>query len=185
MSEYAVTWEIQSGRQFAAADESSWSSVERRNSRRWLNRRGRMLAKTDTTSVSAREVLQVGTAYSIDIRPSWLTQVWERVVELSRLPRGWDSYGALPLNRTAVIDFFEVVEEFAHAIQGEPAVSLTTDGGLLATWENDSGSLDLVVDPEQAPRVAYEDGIDQSEWYGPVARTPRLEKWLWQTSAAR
>ena len=151
---------------------------------RWRRRFGSRRGQSHTSAASSREVLTVGSASTSDIVPVWVFSVQVRLLELARKPQGWDSYGARPLQVSSVSDFIEVLATFSHAIQSEPLVSLTSEGGLIATWENSAGCLDLITDPGQIPRIMYEDAVNGAEWDGPLRASPLVEKWLWHTSAA-
>ncbi len=135
--------------------------------------------------MSAREVLPVSSSTASDITPIWAGSVQRRVAELAMRTEGWDSYGARALQRSALTKFYEVLWTLAHAVQSEPLISLTTEGGLIASWENAQGSLEITVEPKQTPLIAYEDAVKGVEWDGPLKASLLVEKWLWQTSAVQ
>jgi len=182
MTDLAASWTSLASNTWGSLETSSWSALE--NVVEAWRRRFRSTA-SHTSSVSSREVLPVYSAQASDILPRWVTSALSRVAELSRLPAGWDSYNARPMQAAVTRDFFLILLGLSHAIQSEPTTSLTSEGGLVASWENESGSLDLIVDPLETPRVVYSNGLDESEWYGPVDASSRIEKWLWHTSAVR
>lgn len=142
-------------------------------------------ARSATSAMSAREVLPVSPPTASDITPIWAGNVRRRVDELAMRPEGWDSYGACKLQRQVIAEFYEVLGSLAHAVQSEPLISLTTEGGLIASWENAQGSLEITVEPGQTPLIAYEDAIKGTEWDGPLKSSSLVEKWLWQTSVAK
>ena len=165
--------EITSSLSAASTEASSWRKGIRSRRRR-----------SYISAVSSQEVLQVDSRMVNEIVPWWAQGVQRRVFELSQNPQGWDSYGGRPLQRSAAVDFFDVLSTFAYAIQSEPLVSLTSEGGLIATWDNSAGSLDIITEPGQDPRIMFEDAVKETEWDGPLVASPLVEKWLWHTSAA-
>jgi hypothetical protein len=180
MTGVAAPWSAIGSTASSMRDSASWSAGGSL-ARTWRQRT--RPPTSHTAAISSREVLPINTGSASDIQPLWVASAFVRVVELSRRPLGWDSYDARPLQASALRDFLETMISLSHAIQSEPAISLTTEGGLMASWSNASGSLDIIVDPSEDPRIIYEDGLDGSEWYGPVGASPRIEKWLWRTSA--
>lgn len=166
-------------------DLASTSFGVRELVRSWSFAGHRPHSRSATSAMSAREVLPVSPPTASDLAPIWAENVQRRVTELARWPEGWDSYGARRLQGQVATDFYEVLEALAHAVQSEPLISLTTEGGLIASWENAQGSVEITVEPDQTPRLAYEDAIRGTEWDGPLKSSSLVEKWLWQTSAAR
>lgn len=136
-----------------------------------------------TAAASTREVLPVGSDASRDLVPGWIHAFINRVVELGQRSDGWDSYGARALQYPAVEVTIEFLSLFAYAIQSDPMMSLTTEGGLLLAWQNSAGIVEVVMEPDAEPHVLYEDLLRGVEWDGPVREAILLEKWLWQASS--
>lgn len=153
--------------------------------RAWRRFGHRAGVRLPTSAMSAREILPVSSSNATDIVPAWAASLQQRIVQLARRSDGWDSYGARALQRSAIIEFYDVLDYLAHAVQSEPIVSLTTEGGLVASWENAQGCLEITVDPGQIPLISYEDAVKGTEWDGPLRACSLVEKWLWQTSAVR
>lgn len=70
------------------------------------------------------------------------------LLKLERLPPGWDSYDAAPLQDTSVVAAFELII-FAEAICDCPMrVIPLADGGLGLRWANAQSELEIDVDPK-------------------------------------
>jgi hypothetical protein len=141
--------------------------------------------QSNVTAISSREVLPANMVSSSEdtLLPSWFPAFSCRMDELSRLPDGWDSYGARALNGEAASDLSRFLRELSFAIQSQPAVSLNDEGGLVAEWQNPYYSLDLVVNPLSEVCVYYHDIAANREWEIPISRCDMLEKWLWLASS--
>lgn len=149
----------------------------------WLERRRRR-GSTATTSASAREILQVGGDAPYATAPAWSGGVIRQISQLATLPNGWDTYGGRGLDSGTAVQFIELLRLLSHAVQSEPAISMTGNGGLNANWSTGSKEADIRLEPGTSPVFGYEDSLSEFEWDGPLmAADPRVEKWLWQASA--
>jgi hypothetical protein len=63
------------------------------------------------------------------------------LVEIQALPQDWDSYGAMPVTPAAVA----AIRELLQAMQSEPSISPTTDGGVECEWELPGGAVVAVM----------------------------------------
>ncbi len=133
-------------------------------------------------AASSREVLPTGSfRRKTRILPNWIVQATKRIAELGALERGWDSYDGEPLQPGSVLAFRQLVHEFGQAIQTEPAISLTGDGGLFLSWDNDETSLQYIAQSDGSASVFYAETSGR-EWEGSAAECAMLEKWLWRAS---
>lgn len=134
-------------------------------------------------ALSARDVRSVE---PVVVRASsteeWAAHLWSRVVELSSLPRGWDSYGALPLQQLAIEALRDTIAELSNSINSAPAVSLTTDGGLQCEWLGAEHSVTLSIDGLGDVSVQHEHAPSGAEWEGPLDEVLDLEKKVWHSS---
>jgi hypothetical protein len=134
-------------------------------------------------ALSARDVRS---AEPVVVRASsseeWAPHMWSRVVELSTLPRGWDSYGALPLQQAAIEALRDTIAELSDSINSAPALSLTTDGGLHCEWIGAEHSVTLTIDGSGAVSVLHEHAPSGVEWEGPLDEALDLEKKVWHSS---
>lgn len=143
------------------------------------SRRGSSTASTD------REVLPAGqpTVRRAGLAAAWLHDLLHRIVDLSRRTDGWDSYGGQRLCPEAVDAVFELLRQFGPAIQKQPQVSLTVDGGLSLEWSSAEADLDFTTSPSELPRVYYCEKVSGREWDGVASASPSLDKWLWRASS--
>lgn len=141
--------------------------------------------RSQTSAASTSAVLPVGSSIEADISPVWIRVVTERIRDLSQRGPGWDSYGARPLTQSAVDQLYNFVRLHGRAIQGAPALSLTTEGGLLASWERGPRVLEVTFHPVEQPFVAFEDSSDGLVQEAEVGDVRNLRQLLWLTSASR
>src|SRR5262245_7709026 len=89
--------------------------------------------------------------------PALLHASLQRLDELSKLERDWDSYGALPLTPTALalaeVTMRKAVDIFGVAF-GERVAPYTlmpiTDGGVSIEWRGPHATLELDIGPSGA-----------------------------------
>ncbi len=136
-----------------------------------------------TTASSTLEVLPVDQEHGLSLVPAWTHAFVDRLIELSQRPEGWDSYGARAMQVAVVENVVSFLASFSHAIQSDPAVSLTSEGGLFLSWQNAAGVVEVSMEPDADVYVSYEDSLRGVEWEGPASEATLLEKWLWQTSS--
>lgn len=140
--------------------------------------------RSNSTAMSSREVLPATPVSNDDaLLPSWFSGVSRRIDELSRLPKGWDSYGASALNEDAADALSETLRQRRYAIQSQPSISLNDEGGLVAEWENPEYSLELLVNPGVEIYVYHHDIATNREWEMPISHCDMLDKWLWRASS--
>ncbi len=140
--------------------------------------------RTDSTSLSSREVLPSALGEGrARLSRHWMARVIRRIVELDKRTEGWDSYGGGRLQPSAIEVTLKFLVEYGYAIQTEPLLSLTGEGGLLCAWQSSQGVLDLTAQPDETPSVYYCDAVTGREWEGSVYESSLLEKWLWRASA--
>ncbi|MEJ7810679.1 MAG: hypothetical protein WKG32_09760 [Gemmatimonadaceae bacterium] len=85
--------------------------------------------------------------------PSSLWRVLESFRRLSKLPAGWDSYGAQPLSATAVRRCFNLFSALLPDDAPEPTVIPTRDGGVQFEWHR--RGIDLEVKVPSAGPISY------------------------------
>ncbi len=80
--------------------------------------------------------------------PEQLLRALDRAIELLRLPRGWNSYGAEPVSYAA----FEQTVEFltTYLVEGVagPVLVPTVRGGLQLEWHRQGVDIELEVSPD-------------------------------------
>lgn len=74
-------------------------------------------------------------------------KVLERLSALGELELNWDSYGGLPIHRTAI----EAASRLIRSSDRDslmPAVVPLSDGGISLEWRVAGGEFDLVIGPD-------------------------------------
>jgi hypothetical protein len=138
----------------------------------------------DSTAMSSLEVLPATPSEGgVRLKHRWITQVVERIIELSERDDGWDSYGSRRLQVQAAVPLLELLATYSYAIQSEPLISMTSEGGLLCAWQNSRAELELLFQPSESPMAYYSDLQSSREWDISIHESTLLEKWLWQASA--
>jgi hypothetical protein len=112
----------------------------------------------------------------------WAATLWRRVAELGTLPRGWDSYGGLSLQRDAVVALNRTLAEVSDNVNSAPLVSLISDGGLLCEWQAEHQSVSLIIDGSGDVSVRYEHETSGEEWERPLDEVSDLAKKVWHSS---
>jgi hypothetical protein len=80
--------------------------------------------------------------------PGWIEPILRRIFELETLPRGWDSYGAVPVSRQhseAALDFLGLVMTDDLDL---PDVVPLADGGVQLEWRRSGLDIDYISDEE-------------------------------------
>lgn len=136
------------------------------------------------SAMASREVLPATThTGSGRVASYWLPNVALRIAELTKLADNWDSYSGRRLQADTVASTIRVLREYESAIQSEPAISLTPDGGLACEWETANSMLEINISPESPPTVYYRETLSRREQEGSMDEFPNLEKMLWLVTA--
>jgi hypothetical protein len=89
--------------------------------------------------------------------PAAVAAAVTEILKFEKLPSGWDSYDAAPLDDSAVVAAFEVIIH-AEAICDCPMrIVPLSNGGLGLRWTNEQAELEIDVDPNGTCE-AYLDG---------------------------
>lgn len=104
-----------------------------------------------------------------------------RIKSLASLESNWDSYGAVPLQRGAVLHAIRLV---AAILQNEdvplPAIVPTSEGGLQLEWHRGRATLEMEVLPDRTVEVFFLMPSGRT-WEGRLANNQwRLETFLTQ-----
>lgn len=141
-------------------------------------------ASHDSTTMSSLEVLPATPSEGgARLKHQWIVQVVDRILELSERDNDWDSYGSRRLQVSAVTPLLELLTTYSYAIQSEPLISMTSEGGLLCAWQSSQAELELLFRPGESPTVHYSDLQSSREWDISLYESFMLERWLWQASA--
>lgn len=140
-------------------------------------------AAESETSITARDIRSADYVVVLTVAPAeWANSLWSRVAELGALPRGWDSYGALPLQLPAVQALSRTIEDISEYVKGSPLVSLMTDGGILCQWLGRQQSVSLCISGQGDVTVQYEHSPSGDEWEAPIEEVSDLGKKIWHSS---
>lgn len=104
--------------------------------------------------------------------PSSLWRVLESIQNLTRLPRGWDSYGSQPLDARAVRRSFGLLPLLLKDETPEPNAIPTRDGGLQFEWHRRGIDLEVTVRPSGPVSYYFADAGtgEEQEWNGNLGR---------------
>lgn len=106
------------------------------------------------------------------MEPSALWRLFDSFQQISALPRGWDSYGAQPLSKTAVLRSVNLIHSLLSEIAPEPTVVPTRDGGVQFEWHHRGIDLEMKVPPTGPMSFLFVDTNtgEEKEWEGVVNR---------------
>jgi hypothetical protein len=79
--------------------------------------------------------------------PTSVAKAVEEVRQLERLPRGWDSYDAAPLDDGAVVAAFELIIHAESKCDAPIRLVPLSNGGLGLRWVAEGAELEVDVDP--------------------------------------
>lgn len=95
--------------------------------------------------------------------PPSVAKAIEDVRQFERLPAGWDSYGAAPLNDHAVVAAFDLIIHAESRCNAPVRVVPLSNGGLGLRWHNEKVELEVDVGP---------DGTCEANLDGPALQNP-------------
>ena len=77
---------------------------------------------------------------------SWLSATERKIRKLGELMRGWDSYGANPIDIRSIKMALQFVGDLARVSKiSEPAISATPSGHVALIWSWESGTRELEI----------------------------------------
>lgn len=116
--------------------------------------------------------------------PSWLYIVYKREEQVWRIrgyleqllshhQAGWDSYGALPIERRAIDQAAELVEILLEHGFPAPDVFPLTEGGARLEWMQGELELSINIDGVGEPSVYFCDDSAGEEWEARLTNSAR------------
>jgi hypothetical protein len=99
-----------------------------------------------------------------DKEPAWLRPTAQKLTELSDLPENWDSYGARPIDHSAIAFAVQLLSETMQADTPAPAVVPTNRGGVQLEWHTRGIDLEIEIQSPGRILVSYEDHRSGKEW---------------------
>lgn len=80
--------------------------------------------------------------------PPAVVKAIEELRQLERLPRGWDSYDAAPLDDHAIVAAFELIIYADTRCDAPMRIVPLSNGGLGLRWVSEDAELEIDVDPD-------------------------------------
>lgn len=113
----------------------------------------------------------------LDIRPR-LEVALNRIRDLAALGPNWDSYGARPLQRDAIVHAIRLLAVVMQSHVSSPEIVPTSSGGLQLEWHRNGAVLEMEVTPERRVEVFLSSPSGETR-EGPLANQLwRLEDYL-------
>lgn len=112
-----------------------------------------------------------------------LMPVIQRAIELTMLPRGWNSYDASPVSETALHRTLEFLLEYVTSGVDRPAVVPTARGGLQLEWHDNGVDVEVEMTPEGPVTFFAEDGTTgETDDVNLTGNEDRMRRWLTRAS---
>lgn len=96
--------------------------------------------------------------------PSWFGQVEPSIVELLGLHENWDSYGARPIDRRAVLYALEFLLLAMNERIPPPSIIPVNTGAVQIEWHSRDIDLEVEIEPSGHGHVTCEDRRLGDEW---------------------
>lgn len=94
-----------------------------------------------------------------NVPPEWLVRAGDRILELSRLPKGWDGYSAPPMDQNSLRQAWKLLRVLADVLHTQPSIVPTVLGGVSLEWHRDDVDAEIEFNPG---RRAYLSWIDST-----------------------
>jgi hypothetical protein len=104
----------------------------------------------------------------------WFQPVVQRLVDLTRLPRNWDSYGGVAVMSANATDALWFLARFLESASVPPWVVPLSDGGVQLEWHRDGVDLEVVFSAE-GNEFALTDAAHDIAWEGDPETALRQE----------
>ena len=96
--------------------------------------------------------------------PAWLRPTTCALADLLWLPGNWDSYGALPVDRSHVHAMLDVLALVMRDNTPVPSVCPTNLGGVLVEWHERGIDLEIETLSAHTLGVSFEDARNGTQW---------------------
>ena len=104
---------------------------------------------------------------------NWRQEDVSRLTEVSRLPKGWDSYGAMQIEPQVISHAREILEKTMDDEIPVPQIVPVYDGGIQLEWHTDSIDFEIHLAPSGKGGYFWEDIAQCEEHEGEI---PDLEE---------
>ena len=101
--------------------------------------------------------------------PDWLVPAVTSAIELLGLRQDWDSYGAPPINTTAIQRGIEILAEIMAPDSMPPTFVPTNSGGCQLEWHSQGRDVEIEISSEGCTSVFFHDRIRNAQGEGPLA----------------
>lgn len=164
----------------AAYISSDDTLAENRNHRRWRRESGRQPTETlsDTSdvidiaiTVQSREVPVYDVPKALLPR---LTNIANRLDEISRLPVNWDSYGAPTVSTESLVRAVEVACDILIRLDLDPFIAPASCGGITLDWETGDTEIEIEICDDTASLIFPTTDDDRATDDIPVTRAKML-----------
>ena len=95
-------------------------------------------------TVPPQDILWIG------VKPHWLKPVIERLCGFLYLEPGWDSYGALTIEKSTIMRAVRVLSILMKDNTPIPQIVPTSKGGVNFEWESENISLEVEIIPDNS-----------------------------------
>lgn len=89
--------------------------------------------------------------------PGWISSTISRLKKLSELSENWDSYGAKPVEKNAVLMALNLIGAIYSARVPEPAIVPLASGGIQFEWHTPQKDLEISLSPNGQASVYFEE----------------------------
>jgi len=96
--------------------------------------------------------------------PDWLNRALDEFNRVATLPRGWDSYGALPIDQDTLERAFDVFGRIMVSRAYQPQIGGINTGGISIEWHRPDKGLEIRVESPRHVYAYYYDDSKNIEW---------------------
>jgi hypothetical protein len=96
--------------------------------------------------------------FPADRAASWFPAASKRLEEIRRLKRGWNSYGAVPVNAAVAHGVSALLQLLDEKGFRQPSVSPTARGGITLEWSHSSAGVEISFEFESITILIDRDG---------------------------
>jgi hypothetical protein len=98
------------------------------------------------------------------INAEWLRPTVNSVIRALSLPRGWDTYDALPISHRSAEGALTFLATVIDPDSAPPAVVPLADGGVQVEWHRGGLDVEIAFSPNEEPEIYVADQETGNEW---------------------
>ena len=98
---------------------------------------------------------------SVFTQPLWSISVKQRLIELTKLPENWDSYGSPAVKSKSVEIALDILARLSQFNMTEPHVVPVPGGGIQFEWANQTSELEIEIRPSGDVEFLVVDKADE------------------------